>query len=191
MPGASTTTARAGVPVTPAALRGLLPAARDHISQAAALPDHGELLAYPGQVSRRTGAYTWHRAAISEAHALAAIATGQLRLTTPDGRLLDLRYDRHVQHPSGDWTWIGHLAGHEGVQTVLTIGADAVFGSIGQDIGLPLRMTMRDGVTWLVETDAAMVAQIDNAATRPLRPDFHVPLQPRIAPRAAAAAPVL
>ena len=59
MPGASTTTARAGVPVTPAALRGLLPAARDHISQAAALPAHGELLAYPGQVSRRTGAYTW------------------------------------------------------------------------------------------------------------------------------------
>ena len=161
---------------------------RTQLSRAAALPDHGEFARYPGDVSRVTGAYTWHRAALSEAHALNAIASGHLRLTTPDGRLLDVVYDRHVEHDSGDWTWIGHLAGHEGVQTVLTIGADAVFGSIGQDIGLPLRLTMRDGLSWLVETDGAKVAEIDSAATRPRRPDFHVPVQPRIAPRGAAAA---
>ena len=185
---AASLAARSPRALPPEALRRLLPAARPALSRAAALPDHGELVAYPGRVARQAGAYTWHRAAISEAHALAAIATGRLRLTTPDGRLLDVRYDRHVQHDSGDWTWIGHLAGQEGVQTVLTIGADAVFGSIGQDAGLPLRLTMRDGLSWLVETDAAQVAALDNAATRPSRPDFHVPRQPRIAPRAAASA---
>ena len=175
----------AGVP-----LPGLTsPGSRSQLSRAAALPDHGELVDYPGKVVRSTGAYTWHRAAVSEAHLLHAIGSGRMRLTTPDGRLLDVRYDRHVEHPSGDWTWIGHLAGHEGVQTVLTIGAEAVFGSIGQDVGLPLRLTMRDGVSWLVETDGAQVAALESAATRPRSPDFHVPLQPRIVPLAAASQP--
>lgn len=163
---------------------------RSQPSRAAALPDRGEFATYPGAIRRITGAYTWHRAAFSEEHALNAMASGHLRLTTPDGRLLDVVYDRHIEHESGDWSWIGHLAGRKGVQTVLTIGADAVFGSIGQDVGLPLRVTMRDGVAWLVETDGAKVAAIDSEATRPSRPDFHVPKQPRIAPRTAASQPV-
>ncbi|HEY0309518.1 MAG TPA: FG-GAP-like repeat-containing protein [Luteimonas sp.] len=197
-PSPATTAAAGLIAQAPSPISGTDPAwpagpaiagSRTRLSRAAALPDHGEFARYPGDVARVTGAYTWHRAALSEAHALNAIASGHLRLTTPDGRLLDVVYDRHVEHASGDWTWIGHLAGHAGVQTVLTIGADAVFGSIGQDIGLPLRVTMRDGVSWLVETDGARVAELDNAATRPRRPDFHVPVQPRIAPRAAASLP--
>src|SRR5690606_835055 len=102
-------------------LRGIL--ASRGLSAAAALPDHGELATYPGRVARATGAYTWHRAGISEAHAINAIASGHMRLTTPDGRLLDIVYDRHIEHPSGDWTWIGHLAGKPHLQTVLPIGA--------------------------------------------------------------------
>jgi len=181
----------AGSPTLGTGMAGLpgvaIAGSRTQPSRAAAAPDHGEFASYPGDVRRVTGAYTWHRAAFSEAHARNAIDSGHLRLTTPDGRLLDVVYDRHVEHASGDWTWIGHLAGHEGVQTVLTIGAEAVFGSIGQDVGLPLRLTMRDGAAWLVETDAAMVARLDSEATRPSRPDFHVPVQPRVAPRGAAA----
>jgi hypothetical protein len=161
--------------------------AMTHPSHAASLPDHGELAAYPGKVVRRTGAYTWHRAAISEAHALQAIATGTLRLTTPDGRLLSIRYDRHVEHPSGDWTWVGHLAGDTSAQTVLTIGQDAVFGNIAQGQGLPLRLTMKDGVPWLVETDAAAIAAIDSAATRPQRPDYHIVPQASLRSSAPAA----
>ncbi len=163
-------------------LRGIL--ASRGLSAAAALPDHGELATYPGRIARATGAYTWHRAGISEAHAINAIASGHMRLTTPDGRLLDIVYDRHIEHPSGDWTWIGHLAGKPHLQTVLTIGAEAVFGTIGQDLGLPLRVDMRGGATWLVETDPALVAAIDNEATRPSRPDYDIPRLTRLSPGA-------
>jgi len=162
----------------PASRAGALPVAtvRAHARGAfAALPDRGELLAYPGHQVRRDGAYTWHRTGLSESYALRAIAEGHLRVTTPSGELLDFKYDRHVEHPSGDWTWIGHLPGHEEQQSIITFGEHAAFGSIAQPDKLPLRLTVRDGVSWLVETDGAKLAGIVNAATRPQRPDFIVP----------------
>jgi hypothetical protein len=138
-------------------------------------PDRGELATYvPGAV-RRDGAYTWHRTDLSEAHALRAMADGHLRVATPAGRMLDVRYDRHVEHGSGDWTWIGHVEGHPEQQTILTFGADAAFGTIAQPDGLPLRLTVRDRASWMVETDASKIALIRNAATRPGRPDYKVP----------------
>ena len=140
----------------------------------ASLPDHGDLVAYPGKVTREDGAYTWHRADLSEEHALRAIADGHLRVTTPEGEILDFQYDRHVEHPSGDWTWVGHRPGHEGEQTILTFGDKAAFGSIAQDGKPPLRLTVRDGMSWLVETDPVKLASIVNAATRPRRPDYHI-----------------
>ena len=144
-------------------------------------PDRGEFIAYPGNVVRQEGAYRWHRADMSEAHALRAVADGRLRVTTPEGEVLDIRYDRHIEHASGDWTWIGHLPDHEGVQTILTFGAEAAFGSIARPGKLPLRLTVRDGVSWLVETDPAKVAAIVNAATRPRKRDYHlVPSSPYI-----------
>jgi len=166
-------------------------ASRPTLRGFADLPDHGELLAYPGQVSRRDGAYTWHRADMSEQYALRAIADGHLRITTPSGELLDFRYDRHVEHPSGDWTWIGHLPGHEGEQTILTFGDRAAFGSIARTGKPALRLTVRDGVSWLVETDPREVAAIVNAATRPQQPDYHIVSQAdlphrSVGPRAAA-----
>lgn len=154
------------------------------------LPDRGELIAYPGRVVRQDGAYTWHRTDLSEAHALHAIADGHLRVTTPSGQILDFQYDRHVEHPSGDWTWIGHLAGHEGEQAIVTFGADAAFGSIAQPDRLPLRLAVRDGVSWMVETDGRKVAGIANAATRPQTPDYFVVPRPHptgLGSRAAAA----
>jgi hypothetical protein len=131
-----------------------------HVQGFASLPDRGELLAYRKDAARTRGPYTWYRADVSEAHALAAIASGHLRVPTPDGKLLDFKYDRHVEHASGDWTWIGHLAGNKAVQTVLTFGAEAAFGSIGQPDQRPLRMTVRDGHSWMVATDAAKLAKI-------------------------------
>jgi hypothetical protein len=141
----------------------------------ASLPDRGELIAYPRQPVRRDGAYTWHRTNLSEAHALNAIADGNLRLTTPSGETLVVRYDRHIEHASGDWTWVGHLPGQEGEQTILTFGPHAAFGSIAQPGKPPLRLTVRNGVSWLVETDPTKVAGIINAATRPQRPDYRIP----------------
>ena len=157
---------------------GAMPVAtvRAHVRGSfAGLPDRGELLAYPGHEVRRDGAYTWHRTGLSEAYALRAIADGHLRVTTPSGQLLDIKYDRHIEHPSGDWTWIGHLPGHEGLQSIITFGEHAAYGSIAQPDGLPLRLTVRDGVSWLVETDGAKIAGIVNAATRPQHPDFVIP----------------
>jgi len=145
------------------------------VRRVASLPDRGELVAYPGHLQRPDGAYTWFRSDVSEAHALRAIADGHLRLTTPEGQLVDVRFDRHVEHPSGDWTWIGHLPGDESAQTIITFGERAVFGSIAQPDGKPpLRLTMRDGVSWLVETDPRKAAAIINAATRPTHPDYHI-----------------
>jgi len=163
-------------------------------SRAGAAPDRGEFVAYTPAPVRQDGAYTWHRADLSEADALRAIDAGHLRLTTPEGRVLDVRYDRHVEHPSGDWTWIGHLPGDESAQTILTFGARAVFGAIAQPDGKPpLRLTMRNGVSWLVETDPRKVAAIINAETRPTRPDYHIVRRadlPGVGSVPAASAPV-
>ncbi|WP_159017366.1 reprolysin-like metallopeptidase [Cognatiluteimonas profundi] len=141
----------------------------------AARPDRGELMAYPRQAAVHDGAYTWHRTDLSEAHALNAIADGNLRVTTPSGETLVVRYDHHIEHASGDWTWVGHIPGQDGAQTILTFGAHAAFGSIAQPGKPPLRLTVRNGVSWLVETDPSKVAGIINAATRPQRPDYRIP----------------
>ena len=166
---------KGNAPVATTAAMAMGVASRGLVHRAGRLPDRGELVAYPGHVQRADGAYTWFRSDVSEAHAFRAVADGHLRLTTPEGRLLDVRFDRHVEHPSGDWTWIGHLPGEESAQTIITFGERAVFGSIAQPGGKPpLRLAMRDGVSWLVETDPRKVAAIVNAATRPTRPDYHI-----------------
>ena len=156
----------------------------------ARLPDHGQLLAYPGNVVRRQGAYTWHRADLSETYALRAIRDGHLQVTTPDGRALDFKYDRRVEHASGDWTWIGHRAGHALEQAVLTFGANAAFGSIAQPDKHPLRLTVRDGVSWLVETDPAKLAGVIGKMAS--KPDFMLASKPRqsgVVAQGAAAMP--
>ncbi|MFD0739063.1 reprolysin-like metallopeptidase [Lysobacter koreensis] len=143
----------------------------------ASLPDKGNLVGYPKQrVVRHDGAYTWHRADISESHALRAIADGSMRITTPSGEALDFRYERHIEHPSGDWTWVGRIErGAQSEEAIVTFGDRAAFGSIAQPGKAPLKLTIRDGVAWLVETDPAKVALIDNSATRPTEADYLVP----------------
>lgn len=157
----------------------------------ASLPDRGELIAYPRQPVQHDGAYTWHRTDLSEAHALNAISAGNLRVTTPSGATLVVNYDRHIEHPSGDWTWVGHLAGQEGEQTILTFGPHAAFGSIAQPGQRPLRLTVRNGVSWLVETDPTKLAGIINAATRPTRPDYNIPPRNGVQTPPAASAPLM
>ena len=149
------------------------PAAAVKRARFAALPDRGELLRYDAQAPVRDGAYTWHRTELSERHAQDAIAGGTLRVTAPDGRVLDFKYDRSIRHDeSGDWTWIGHMPGMEGVQAILTFGAGAVYGSIGQPDARPLRLTTRGGAGWLVETDPSQLAGLASHAANPVSPDY-------------------
>lgn len=127
-------------------------------------PDRGDLLAYPSKPAPlHEGAYTWHRADLSEAHALGATVSGRLSLTSPSGEKLDFRYQRHIEHPSGDWTWIGESdQGGIGQQAIITFGERAAFGSIDQAGKPALKLTMRDGKTWLVETDPVKLALTEN-----------------------------
>lgn len=153
----------------------------------AGLPDTGNLVAYPSGLVRRDGAYTWHRTSLSEQHALRSISDGRLTVTAPSGETLDFSYARHVEHPSGDWTWVGKLEGAaEGEEAILTFGEKAAFGSIAQHGKEPLRLTIRDGVSWLVETDRIALAAINNTATRPRGPDFFIP--PKLATRQSSGA---
>jgi len=139
----------------------MVPASSPHRAGAgfASAPDRGDLLAYPARPQILSdGAYTWHRAGLSERHALAAIASGVLHVTTPSGENLAFRYQRYVEHDSGDWTWIGQIEGDAGKQAIVTFGARAVFGVIDQPGKPSLKLTMRDGASWLVETDPVRLA---------------------------------
>ena len=155
----------------------------------ASLPDRGELVHYDRlQPPVTRSAYTWHPIAISEAHALQAVAGGELVVAAPDGRPIRLQYQRHVEHPDGNWTWIGREPGADpGTEAIITFGPEAVFGSIPDDHGPPLRLTSASGRAWLVATDPVALARLDSRAAHPREPDFRLP--PRLSLPASAARP--
>lgn len=126
----------------------------------AALPDHGALLAYdearPGHGAK--GASGWHAVQLSEAHALRAIVDGEMTVEAPDGRLMRLGYQRHVEHPDGNWTWIGtERDARGGNAAIITFGEKAVFGSIPYR-GRQLQLTTSGGKAWLVEPGSRTAA---------------------------------
>lgn len=138
-------------------------------------PDTGSLVHYAAKVApRRTGAYTWHAADLSEEHAFRAMASGELTFQAPDGTPIKLAYQRHIEHPDGNWSWVGEAA--DGQTSVITFGEEAVFGTIPQGNGQPpLRLTLADGRAWVVSADKRLLAEIDNEATRPTSPDYLIP----------------
>jgi hypothetical protein len=124
-------------------------------------PDRGALVNYKnkGIATKVTGAYTWYPVAISEEHALKAVVTGEMTIPSPDGSQVKLRYERHQEHPDGNWTWVGRVEGGDPNQeAILTFGEKAVFGSIPQPNGAPaLGLETRNGVLWAVKTDPSKV----------------------------------
>ena len=126
-------------------------------SSYAGLPDRGELLRYdPVRSVRHAGAYTAYPVALSEAHALNAMRTGELVINAPNGEAIRLSYERHVEHPDGNWSWIGRDA--NGTDAVITFGEKAVYGSIPQGAADSLRLTMSAGQSYLVATDRSKLA---------------------------------
>src|SRR3546814_18343675 len=89
------------------------PAFRAPMSGFASLPDRGELLAYENtsQVKHK-GAYTAYPVAISEAHALRAIQSGEMVVNAHTGEPMRLTYERHEEVRSED-----SLGGRECVRT--------------------------------------------------------------------------
>src|SRR5690606_14671805 len=123
----------------------------------ASLPDRGELLAYEtGRQVKHKAAYTAYPVAISEAHALNAMRTGEMVVNAPDGEPIRLSYERHEEGTDGNWTWIGRNA--DGASAVITFGEKAVFGVIPQGASDSLRLTMSAGRAWLVQTDRSKLA---------------------------------
>lgn len=147
----------------------------------ASYPDKGDLIGYPanGPV-RQVGAATWHRAYISEAHAIRGAVTGEMVVTTPNGQPIRLRYDHREEHGNGNWTWFGRDA--FGAGAVVTFGEKAVFGTIPRGAGRELQLTMLAGQSWVVEADPA---KENHPATR--RADYLVP--PKLASRLARRGP--
>src|SRR3546814_498452 len=141
------------------------PAFRAPMSDFASLPDRGELLAYEQvrQVKHK-GAYTAYPVAISEAHALRAMQSGEMVVNAPNGEPIRLKYERHEESPDGNWTWIGSNA--DGASAVITFGEKAVFGVIPQGAAETLRLTMSAGQSWLVQTDRSKLAGRDGATVR-------------------------
>ncbi|KAF1706178.1 reprolysin-like metallopeptidase [Pseudoxanthomonas sacheonensis] len=143
-------------------------------------PDRGELISYKnkGAAIKREGAYTWYPVAISEAHALKAVVDGVMSIPSPDGSQVKVRYERHVEHPDGNWTWIGRVIGGDQKQeAILTFGEDAVYGSIPQQAGAPLSLQTRGGQLYAVQTDLSKVKNPNS------RTDMMVP--PALALRSA------
>src|SRR5690606_26743636 len=157
----------------PALPRGTA-AATGGASAIASLADRGELVRYSNvRRARDAGKYRFHPVDVSEAHALAAIG-GTLRLRAPDGSPIDLDYERHVEHPSGDWSWIGRDA--NGVDAILTFGEKAVFGVLAAAGGESLRVTTNAGQLWIVEQDPRMESRLErDMRDGRMGPDCRVP----------------
>jgi len=132
------------------------------------MPDRGALVSYGngGKPIKQEGAYTWYPVAISEAHAVKAIVTGEMTVPSPDGSQAKLRYERHEEHPDGNWTWVGRIEGGDPNQeAIFTFGEKAVFGSVPQQTGPALSIQTRNGVLWAVKTDPSKVLNPNTAPT--------------------------
>lgn len=124
-------------------------------------PDRGALMSYQnkGAPTKREGAFTFYPVAISEDHALKAVATGEMSLPMPDGSQVKLKYERHDESVDGNWTWIGRVVGGDPQQeAIITFGEEAVFASIPQANGAPpLSIQTRNGALFAVQTDPSKV----------------------------------
>ncbi|MEN1929596.1 reprolysin-like metallopeptidase [Luteimonas sp. MJ250] len=140
----------------------------------AAYPNRGDLVGYDHvRLPERRGAHTFYPARVSEAHALEAIG-GTLFLTGPDGSRVALQYERHVEHPSGDWSWIGR--DRNGIDAILTFGEQAVFGVVPYGEGDTLRLTTSAGQTWLATTDRNVLSPLQKRIRAGITgPDFSIP----------------
>lgn len=113
---------------------------------------------------------------VNETNAFDAIFQGGMWLPNPAGGRIYAKYQRHILHANGIWTWVGSVETVHGKQpVVLTFGKGSVFGLIPQASGDPLRIVTRNGQTRVVETFGASMAHSAEELRLRSRPDFVVP----------------
>ena len=119
---------------------------------------------------------------VNENNAFDAVFKGGMWLPNPAGGQIYVKYQRHILHDNGTWTWIGTVSTVHGDQSaVLTFGKDAVFGLVPQASGYPLRIVTRQGQTNLVATSAQAMVSSAKALRLFSQPDYFIP--PRAAPK--------
>ncbi|MEO6967161.1 MAG: reprolysin-like metallopeptidase [Rhodanobacteraceae bacterium] len=122
------------------------------------------------------GAQKLYPVAIDENQAFNAIFKGGMWLPNPDGGREYAKYDHHLIHDNGDWTWVGKVPTTHGDQSVvITFGKDAVFGLIPQASGYPLRVTTAHGRTLLLQTSGEMLGRSPTALSLRANQDFMIP----------------
>ena len=149
------------------AVAGLARYANDSKRSIGSAPDRGELFAYRADAKvLREGAYTLRPVSLSEEHAIRAAVTGVMAIPGPDGKDIKIAYERHEEHPDGNWSWIGRVIGGDQAQeAIFTFGADAVFGSIPQANGPSLKLTTQRGMAYLMQADASRLFRGHRAGT--------------------------
>ena len=112
---------------------------------------------------------------VDEDGAFAAIFRGGMWLPSPDGSRQFIRYDHHVVHQQGDWTFFGKVQTARGEQSaIITFGKSVVFGYIPQKHGQALRITSNGHQTLLVQT-AVTMERSPFAENLEATPDFGMP----------------
>lgn len=139
------------------AISGIARFAKDSKRSLGAAPDRGELFTYrTGATTLHEGAYTLRPVSLSEEHAIRAAVVGVMAIPGPDGKDIKIAYERHEEHPDGNWSWIGRVIGGDQAQeAIFTFGQDAVFGSIPQANGPSLKLTTQRGIAYLMQADAS------------------------------------
>lgn len=113
---------------------------------------------------------------ISEDTAFSSVFQGGMWLPTPSGGRIYAKYERHIIHANGTWTWVGTVDTVHGAQrVVLTFGQEGVFGLVPQASGYPLRIVTSHGDTRVVETSAAAMAQSTQALRLHSQRDYAIP----------------
>ncbi|MGN6312912.1 MAG: reprolysin-like metallopeptidase [Rhodanobacteraceae bacterium] len=125
--------------------------------------------------------------AVNEDQAMQAIFKGGMWLPNATGGREYAKYDHHLIHDDGDWTWVGKVQTDHGLQSaVITFGKDAVFGRIPEANGQALRLVTTDGQKLLVQTDPGKMASSAANVQLHARQDFKVPRHAAAASRTQA-----
>lgn len=114
---------------------------------------------------------------VSEEQAMTAVFAGGMWLPDPEGGRIYAKYQRHILHPDGVWTWIGTVATVHGDQSVtLTFGkGGVVFGDIPQVSGRHLQVSTVQNQTRIIATDARVLARLPGWVQAHSQADYLVP----------------
>lgn len=122
---------------------------------------------------------------VNEESAFDAIFQGGMWLPNPSGGRIYAKYQRHIIHANGNWTWIGEVSTVHGEQpAVLTFGKNGVFGEIPQAQGCPLRIFSDANGTRVIATSAQALARSPEQLRLHSKPDYFIP--PRLASKSGA-----